>query len=526
MKKRLLTVLLMVGCMLLHTSLDAQKRFKDAIFSETDSVIGVEYGEATNFKGEREKLLLDIIMPPAVDAMKSRPLVIFIHGGGFQNNSRTGNYSAMLGSSFARRGYVTATIDYRLGVEKSGVDTDGKKVKTNEDYANALYRAQQDGKAAIRFFRKNAMQYGIDTSQIFITGSSEGSKTCLAIAYMGEQEVPASVNRIKWGSLDGESGNPGYSSKVSGVMNAWGAMIDYRWIGKGDVPLFNTAGTEDKTVPYDSSYDYHGFKYGPYILYRHCLSLGIPTAWRPFEGAGHTLDNDKNKQDSCIKSMADWLYTRLRINGGKNNEGVFRWEREIDVFDSLNIAEQYKKNSIMFLGSSYIRLWKNIREDIQYPNVIHRGFGGCNLTDVAYYVKRIVYPHQPKALFIYVGNDIVAGEKDKSPQQVFELYKYIISVVREKYPKMPITWLAISPSEKRWSVYDKVCEANNLIRAYSATQTGLYYIDAGKSFLSKEDGKPNASLYRDDKLHYNEQGYQLWGKTIAAEVKRITRKAK
>ncbi len=71
--------------------------------------------------------------------------------------------------------------------------------------------------------------------------------------------------------MEGNSGNEGYSSKVNGVMNCWGALIDYSWIRKGDVPLFNAAGTLDKTVPYDSSFDYHGFKYGPYTLFQHCL---------------------------------------------------------------------------------------------------------------------------------------------------------------------------------------------------------------------------------------------------------------
>ena len=245
---RIITIFLLSICFYVN-QVAAQKRFKDEVFSSIDSVNNIQYGEATNIKGNKEKLLLDVITPPKEDSLKYRPLLIFIHGGGFQNNSKNGSYSSMVCNSFAKRGYVTATIDYRLGVEKSGVDAEGKKDKTNGDYANALYRAQQDGKAAIRFFRKHAEEYGIDTSQIFITGSSAGSKTCLAIAYMNENEIPADVNQKKWGTIEGNSGNDGYSSKVHGVMNAWGAMIDYKWIQKGEVPLFNTAGTEDKTVP-------------------------------------------------------------------------------------------------------------------------------------------------------------------------------------------------------------------------------------------------------------------------------------
>lgn len=491
----------------------AQKRFQSEIFTRLDSFTNVPYGQAINLQGREEKLLLDIIMPSGRDTLKYRPLLIFIHGGGFKNNSKNGSYSSMLCNSFARRGYVTATIDYRLGVGKAN---------TNKDYFEAMYRAQQDGKAAIRFFRKHAEKYGIDTSQIFLTGSSAGSKSCMAIGYMDENEIPGEIDKEKWGTPDGNSGNEGYSSNVHAVMNAWGSIPDLGWINAGEPPLFTTAGTEDKTVPYDSSFSYHGFKYGPYTLYEKCLSLGIPTGWRPFLKTGHTLDNNKIKQDSCIQSMAAWLYTQLKINKGKNEEGVLRYEKAIRSFDSANAVENYSDKAILFLGSSYIRLWENIRKDLQYPAIIHRGFGGCNLRDVAYYVKRIVYPHNPKAIFIYVGNDITAGEKDKSPDQVLELYKYVVKIIREKYPTVPITWLAVSPSEKRWVKWKEVQQANALIKAFCEANPHLYFIDSGKRFLAK-DGKPNAALFRDDKLHYNEKGYQVWGKNIRKTVKKIAK---
>jgi len=492
----------------------AQKRFQSPIFSSIDSITNIEYGQAVNIKGKEEKLLLDVFMPPKTDSLKRRPLLIFIHGGGFQSNTKTGQFSSLVCNGFAMKGYVTASIDYRLGVEQP---------KTNKEYAEAMYRAQQDGKAAIRFFRKNADLYGIDESQIFITGSSAGSKTCLAIAYMNENEVPKEVDTNKWGSLEGNSGNPGYSSKVSGVMNCWGALIDYKWIQSGEAPLFNTAGTEDKTVPYDSSYDYHGFKYGPYILFQHCAAVGIPTGWRPFYGAGHTLNSKKIKFDSCIQSMSDWLYTQLKIVKKNGDKGVWRYEDDIRKFDSLNKVEKYSEDAILVLGSSYIRLWKNIRKDLDYKEIIHRGFGGSNLADVAYYIKRIVFPHQPKALFMYVGNDITASEKDKTPDQVFEYFKFIVQTLREKYPTMPITWLAISPSEKRWSKWDKVCEANTLIKSYCESEKNIYYINSGDKFLG-EDGLPITKYYKDDKLHYNEEGYKVWGDNIRKQVKKIAKK--
>jgi lysophospholipase L1-like esterase len=499
-------------CCVASINLQAQQRYQSEIFSSIDSVTNIEYGQALNIKGNNEKLLLDMYMPTAqTDTIKKRPVLLFIHGGGFQNNSKTGGFSNMLCLSFAKRGYVTVSIDYRLGIENN---------KSKADYAAALYRAQQDGKAAIRYLRKNAALYNLDTAQIFITGSSAGSKTCLAIAYMDETEVPATIDQAKWGSLEGSSGNEGYSSKVSGVINNWGAIIDYNWIKQGDAPLFNVAGTEDKTVPYDSSYEYHGFKYGPYILFQYCLQVGVSSGWRPFYATGHTLDNKKIKQDSAIHSISDWLYTQLKINKPKNEEGVLRYKNDINKFDSLNRAEVYSKDAVLFLGSSYIRMWKNIRQDIGYNDIIHRGFGGSNLRDVAYYVKRIVYPHQPKAIFMYVGNDIVDNPKDKSPDQVLEYFKYVVKVIREKYPTVPIAWLQISPSEKRWGAWDKVKAANSLIKSYCETQQQLYFVSFENGFLD-QDKQPIKSLFLSDKLHYNEEGYKVWGAAIKDQFFKI-----
>jgi pimeloyl-ACP methyl ester carboxylesterase len=283
----------------------AQKtiRFKDILFNNQDSILNIPYGSAQNQNGKTEELLLDLYSPGIEDTATKRPLMIFIHGGGFQSNTKSGAYPNLVCNGLAMRGYMVATIDYRLGIPKT---------KTNLDYAEALYRAVQDAKAAIRFFRRYADKYRIDPDQIFVMGSSAGAKTAMHLAYMNQEEVPQGVDIVKLGNLEGNSGNPGYSSKVSAVVNCWGAMIDYRWIQKGDAPLLNIAGTADKTVPFDSSFNYHGFKYGSTILYQQAKVLGIPTGLRLFEGAGHTLDNNRLKQDSALQYLSNWLYLQLK----------------------------------------------------------------------------------------------------------------------------------------------------------------------------------------------------------------------
>ena len=298
-------------CQLVATG---QKRYQDILFKKIDSLVNIQYGKAINIKGEEEKLLLDVFLITKEDKVRYRPLLIFIHGGGFSAKSKSTDLSTIICTKFAQKGYVTATIDYRLGVEEP---------KGNVQYLEALYRAQQDAKAAVRYFRNNSELYGIDKSQIFIAGASAGGMTALAVAYMDATEVPNSINKNKWGDLDGTSGNAGASSKVQGVLNCWGALPNLSWLQKNDVPLFNTAGTEDKTVPYDSSYDWHGFKYGGFTLFEQCQKLGIATGWLPFDGAGHSLNGNAKKYDSCADAMSNWLSQHLDFNHQQKSIPLF-----------------------------------------------------------------------------------------------------------------------------------------------------------------------------------------------------------
>ncbi len=507
-KRGIVAWLLLAGTILTNTtaaqSVVPLRRFADEVFTRFDTLNNLVYGQAVNLKGQSETLKLDVFLPPTPDTLRKRPLLIFIHGGGFQNNDKVGAFSSMVCGSLARRGYVASSINYRLGLAASKSDT---------AYFEALYRAVQDAKAAVRFFRKNADQYGIDPDQIFVMGSSAGSKTAMHLAYLDQAEVPAWMDTKRLGTLEGSSGNPGYSSKVRGVVNCWGAMINYSWMQPGDAPIFNVHGMADVTVAYDSSFSYHGFRHGSTILYNHALKMGIPTGLQLFEKTGHTLDNDKPKQQAALDEIGHWLFTQLKQNEPKNGPEVFKWAKDIQQLNRLDSTTTDPKNGILFSGSSYIRLWKNIARDLAPFPIIHRGYGGAKLNDFAYYIGDILKAHKPRAAVFYVGNDIVGVPVDKTPLQVLNLVKNVTDQVRATHPDMPIFWIQISPNPKRWAVWDKTSAANTLIKQYCGQSPNLHYIETAFTFLG-DDGKPIPSLYIEDTLHPNEAGYQRWAVII------------
>lgn len=339
MKTSFVHLFLPIISFLIIENTQSQIRYQADIISSYQLKSNIQYGRAINASNSALDLMLDIYTPSG-DSVTIRPLVIFIHGGGFKDGDKVSNFGTRVCGGLAKRGYVAASINYRLST--------GAQLSDSTKYFEALYRAVQDGKAAVRFFRKYALTYGVDTAQIFVTGSSAGSKTALHMAYLDQNEVPSFVNTAQLGTLEGNSGNLGFSSNIHGVINCWGALWDWRWIQKGDVPVYCIHGTSDKTVPYDSSFSYHGFKYGSTTIHERALQLGIKTGLTLFNNTGHTLDNNSAKQDSALKDFSKWL-NEILSNGNPfrgNDEG------KLIFLDEL-IPEQKYPNHITQIRANY-----------------------------------------------------------------------------------------------------------------------------------------------------------------------------
>jgi lysophospholipase L1-like esterase len=213
------------------------------------------------------------------------------------------------------------------------------------------------------------------------------------------------------------------------------------------------------------------------------------------------------------------LYTRLKYHAPSKPE-IFKWEKEIETIEKNgNTFSEKGENNILFIGSSYIRLWgETMAEDLSPIKTINHGFGGSKLSDVAYYIDRLVANQQNvNAVYLYVGNDIVGAESDKTPLQVLELVKYITLKIRKQFPEATIYWSEISPCEKRWKVWNQVQEANKLIKNFCVNENNLKFVETSSFYLS-EKNYPLTQYYREDHLHYNKEGYKVWGSIIKKQI--------
>jgi hypothetical protein len=189
------------------------------------------------------------------------------------------------------------------------------------------------------------------------------------------------------------------------------------------------------------------------------------------------------------------------------------WEADIRQFETMDRNEADPDESILFVGSSSIRLWSQIREDMAPYPVIQRGFGGSKLSDVAWFADRIIYPHRFRALVLFVANDITGSPDDKSPGETATLFRHLVKTVRKNFRSEPVFFIEITPTNSRWSAWPRISEANRLIAETCGREPGCYFIRTSKFFLGT-GGRPNDALFLDDRLHLNREGYKLWAKLI------------
>jgi hypothetical protein len=199
-------------------------------------------------------------------------------------------------------------------------------------------------------------------------------------------------------------------------------------------------------------------------------------------------------------------------------EPVTSWEKDIRVFDSLNLVEPADTHTLLVAGSSSVRLWNTIHEDLAPYQVMQRGYGGAKLTDFNFYEERIIQPGTLKGILVFVANDISGGEHDRTPEEVLQLFKAMVKKIRSRNPDTPVFWIEITPTPSRWHVIDQIREANDLISHYCDKKKYLNFISTSDVYIN-EMGLPDSSLFRDDMLHLNRKGYELWADRIRLNLK-------
>jgi hypothetical protein len=283
-------------------------------------VLGIKTYDETKF--EDVELKMDIY-EPFDDTLSRRPMIIFMHSGGFLPDYGDRHNDDMIAfcDTFARKGYVTATISYRLGYD----------ILDSVAATRAVYRAIQDGRSAIRFLKEKATTYRIDTNNIFMLGSSAGAFIALHNAYLNEEserpiETYEDDDHPDLGALDATGNDYRHVAQAQGIVSLWGALQDTALILSDDVrPTLLVHGIDDESVYFE--YD-HPFGlstlpkvYGSHPVYKKLNQLGYDAPHYFVSGEDHEFygidggkwENDTPNAywDTILLATTNFIYEQL-----------------------------------------------------------------------------------------------------------------------------------------------------------------------------------------------------------------------
>lgn len=302
-------ILLISFCISLCHTGSAQKmvghRYKDLIFA--DVTVSNDLSYAGDGISDKNKTYQYDLYQPVGDQATRRPLVIWMHGGGFKFGSKSDKDIQLWCRSFAQRGYVCAAINYSLHKANFSFKYDVLK--------KDCYKAVDDLKKAIAYFKANASRYHLDTTKIILAGNSAGGMMALQAAYCN----PADLKKM------GQVNDPAIQIegrvKAAAVINFWGALFDIHFLNNARVPIVSVHGSNDGNVPLTEKTDARGGIYGSMAIHHRADELHIPNTIKVYEGYAHQLQKhfnpffaNKDTQERWAEAgqfAADFLYNKV-----------------------------------------------------------------------------------------------------------------------------------------------------------------------------------------------------------------------
>jgi lysophospholipase L1-like esterase len=196
---------------------------------------------------------------------------------------------------------------------------------------------------------------------------------------------------------------------------------------------------------------------------------------------------------------------------------VTRWEEDVAALEALDRGPP-PAGEILFIGSSSVRLWTTIADDMAPWPAVGRGYGGARYRDLCHFVPRLVVNHDPTAIVVFVANDLAAPAEGQHVETVMIDVRATHARIRERHPRVPLLFVAVTPTESRWSMWPEIQRLNAAIEDLCEAHDDTVFVATAEHFLDPATGRPDPALFRPDRLHLSPAGYDVWAKVIAAAL--------
>ncbi|SIQ39405.1 GDSL-type esterase/lipase family protein [Maribacter ulvicola] len=195
----------------------------------------------------------------------------------------------------------------------------------------------------------------------------------------------------------------------------------------------------------------------------------------------------------------------VSLSSFSQTENVFTKEVK-DITVTYDSIWDPNKETIVFTGSSSVRLWRNLQDAFPEHQIVNSGFGGSQASDLLLFIDELVLSYNPKKVFIYEGdNDLWAK---KRPTNVLDTIAEIIRRIKAKNASTQIILIAAKPSISRWKIRGKYKRLNRKMNRFTQNDPTLFYVDVWKPMLNKR--KLKTDIFIEDGLHMNQKGYDIW----------------
>ena len=187
------------------------------------------------------------------------------------------------------------------------------------------------------------------------------------------------------------------------------------------------------------------------------------------------------------------------------------YEEEVRAMEQRLRESPPPSGQVVFYGSSSMRLWESLEDDFHDVGALNLAFGGSTLEACVWFFERLVAPCHPRSIVCYAGdNDLGDG---RTPEQVVASFRQLLMKVDTYFPTITFTMLAIKPSPSRWHLDDRIRATNEAIRRELLDRNGGCYIDIYSAMMGS-NGRPDESLFQEDRLHVSPKGYLVWKKLL------------
>ncbi len=212
-----------------------------------------------------------------------------------------------------------------------------------------------------------------------------------------------------------------------------------------------------------------------------------------------TVQGDKIKIEGAIK-----------VSHLCDKKWIERYEkRDLAVLKERAKSEE-KECDVMFFGSSSIRRWKTLQQDMAPLKVVNRGYGGATLRDLHHNYEVVMADYKPKCFVVYCDNDMRTNPKiDISVGELFDLYRMLFDRLAADYPNVPVYFMAIKHNQRREALRERHTLFNSLMKEYAERSSQVTFVDTC-SVLHTADGEIDPAMFVEDKLHVNALGYARW----------------